>query len=273
MVFALMACAASDLSQPATVDRTRVLAVRASPAEPEPGDSVRLRALAYDPEGIQAILWFGCLIEQSSGFGCDDLELIGVTEEGVVPSFDTPADLLDELSEEEQDEGMNYLVQFQAVPNGVDLEALASGDVDPDELAQLGESGYKRVPVSFARTPNDNPDIETIVSEAGIELAKDDTLVLSPGQTYELEAFLSEASIQTYTFRNSDGVDEERVEEPYINLYATEGSFDQFWKLYPHLNFTYTAPAEPQASEGQLWVVVRDRRGGMGWYELNLRFE
>ena len=275
MLLALTACVANDLSQPVIVDRTRVLAVRATPAEPQPGDTVRLRALAVDPdEGIQAILWFGCLIEASSDLGCDDLQLIGVTQEGGgIPTFETPADLLDGLSEDEQLEGMNYLVQFQAVPNGVDLEALAAGEVDQDELATLGEAGYKRVPVSLATTPNDNPDVEHLLGEADIVLEKNDTLVLSPGQSYELEAVLAEDAIQTYSYRNSDGDDEERVEEPYISLYATEGDFDQFWKLHPHLGFTYTAPEEPASETGTLWVVVRDRRGGMGWLEIALRFE
>ncbi|HJN73599.1 MAG TPA: hypothetical protein QGF58_06650 [Myxococcota bacterium] len=270
----MLACVLNDLSQPSTVDRTRILAVRATPAEAQPGDTVRLRALAVDPDvGIQSLIWFGCLLEDSSDFGCDEPQLIGVVAPGGgIPTFDVPADLLDGLSEEERLEGMNYLVQIQAVPNGVDLEAIAAGEVEGAELATLGESGYKRVPVSLAPTPNDNPAIEHVLGEAGIVLEKNDTLVLSPGQTYELEAVLADDAVQAYTFRNSDGEDEERVEEPYISLYATVGTFDQFWKLHPHLNFEYTAPEDPASETGTLWIVVRDRRGGMGWLELNLSF-
>lgn len=275
MLALLLGCAASELSQPWTIDRTRVLAVKATPAEAAPGESVRLRALAVDPvDGIQAILWFGCLIDESSSFGCDDLELLGVTEPGgAMPTFETPTDLLEDLSEDEQLEGMNFLVQFLAVPNGVDLEAFAADESAGDDLSAVGESGYKRVPISLSPTPNDNPEISGLIGEGGLSIGNNDTLVLSPGQTYELEALLPDSAIQEYSYRNSDGVDEDRVEEPYINLYATEGDFDQPWKLYPNLNFEYTAPENPASESGTLWIVVRDRRGGMSWIEVNLRFE
>ena len=183
----LIGCNANDLTPASLVDRTRVLAIKANPAEPQPGDLVRLKALAVDPvEGIQAVIWFGCLIEESSDFGCDELEFLGQTVEGgTIPSFSTPEDLLDDLSDEDKQEGQNYLVQFQAVPNGVDLEAIANGEAEGQDLSELGEGGFKRVPVSLANTPNDNPKIDGVSVEGHADLLQDgDTVVLQAGQTY-----------------------------------------------------------------------------------------
>jgi hypothetical protein len=272
----MFGCNANDLSPASLVDRTRVLGVKATPAEPQPGDSVRLRALAVDPvDGIQAVIWFGCLVEDSSSFGCDELEFIGQTVEGgQIPSFSTPADLLDDLSAEEQEEGRNYLVQFQAVPNGVDFEAIAAGEETGQDLSELGEAGFKRVPVSLAALPNDNPRVTGIRVEGYEQALTDgDTVILQAGETYTFEPLLSEDSIQEYTYVNSEGVLEDRVEEPYFSFFATYGTFDQAIALHPTVDFEFTAPVDPEVAEGSLWVVVRDRRGGMDWQELKLRVE
>ena len=273
LLLPLLACNIQDLSQPSLVDRTRVLAVKVSPAEPTPGQAGRIRSLAVNPdEGIQLVAYFGCLVTESSSYGCDELEPLGTYEPGgSVPSFNTPEDALDGLSEDEQIEGLNYLVQFIAVPNGVDIEeAFESEDA---EAAELVESGFKRVPVSLNPDPNDNPKITKITVDGAFEVEDGDTLVLTHGQTYDLEVHLSDDSIQEYVYINSDGVAEDRIEEPYFSFHATQGDVTNPWSLYPFGTYEYTAPVDPDPSEGQLWIVCRDRRGGQDWIEVNLRFE
>ncbi|MCP4809888.1 MAG: hypothetical protein GY913_08080 [Proteobacteria bacterium] len=269
----LLGCNVGELSQPSEVDRTRVLGIKATPAEPAPGEAARIRSLAVDPvEGIQTVIYFGCLITESDSFGCEDLEVLGTYEPGgPVPSFTTPEDALDGMTDEEKEDGLNYLLQFLAVPNGVDLEtALESEDAD---AAEIGESGFKRVPVSLNSNPNDNPKITGLRFDDAFEVENGDTLVLTHGQTYDIEVLLSADSVQDYVYTNSDGETEDRTEEPYFSFHATQGDVVNPWSLYPFGTYEYTAPVDPDPSDGQLWIVTRDRRGGQDWIELNLRFE
>ena len=65
---------------------------------------------------------------------------------------------------------------------------------------------------------------------------------------------------------NTDGIAEDRIEEPYATWYSTEGgSIGELWTLYPHLETEWTAGSYGQT--GTWWAVIRDRRGGMAWIE------
>lgn len=295
----LLGCEINQLARPTLVDRARILGVASEPAEPAPGDQVTLSSLAVDPdEGIGAVTWFGCVLEESSGFGCSldaerleelfamDIEamtpeeqaawfeevqaagFIGV-EPDLPPTFTVPTDLLDGLSAEESIEGKNYLFTLSALPgegnlDGLDLEA--EGDTE-------AETGLKRMPVSLNPQPNQNPVIASLVLDGSFEIADQDTLRVQAGQRYDFTMTLSEDSVESYTFVNSEGVSEDRTEEPYVSFYATDGNFFQEVSLYPFLEARWTAPVDPAISEHQLWFVVRDRRGGMTWLTLNLIVE
>ncbi|MEC7948212.1 MAG: hypothetical protein VX265_11660, partial [Myxococcota bacterium] len=51
----------------------RILGVRATPAEPRPGDRVTFESLVYTPAETQlgGVLWFACLPEGADDFGCE----------------------------------------------------------------------------------------------------------------------------------------------------------------------------------------------------------
>ena len=83
---------------------------------------------------------------------------------------------------------------------------------------------------------------------------------------------LAEDGVETYTFIDDDGVSEERTEEPYLLWYTDQGGFDATATLYPDVDAAYIAPDAPQGDQGEVWVVVRDRRGGMSWAGLSLRY-
>jgi len=296
----LMGCVGNELSRAWLVDRTRILGVQAEPAEAAPGDRVEFRSLSVDPAagGISTVSWLGCLIEDSSdSYGCSpdferieellaidvdslppqqqlqwfqDLQAAGVLgfEPDLPPSLNVPEDLLDDLSEEKKLEGKNYILTITALPEGLELE-------DPEALTDeaVGEVALKRLPVSVAETPNHNPVITAVLLENEHELLDGDTLTLSHGQTYLFEPLLSEDSIEDYVYINSDGEREERTEEPYFSFYLTGGSFDQSIALHPFLDFEWTAPVDPPEDPVQMWMVVRDRRGGMAWSSLTIVVE
>lgn len=282
----LSACQAETLSQSYQIDRTRILGVKAEPAEPAPGDSVIFSSLVVHPEfEIESVTWLGCLALEADSFGCDlsaftdlseeELEdlsteqleeiLAGVEYFGAEPDFLPPytpsADLLEGLTEEQANEGVNLLLTLTAV-------AAVEGR-DFDESVDL-EVAYKRVPISLAVTPNRNPDIVGLNID-GQPVAGGGVITLSREQTYAIEPVLSDDSIQEYTYIDEDGAEELRVEEPYFTFYMTHGApeFGNF-SLYPYSAFSYIADPGDEAGEGvieaTLWAVVRDRRGGMDWW-------
>ncbi|MEL6345004.1 MAG: hypothetical protein AAFV53_17935 [Myxococcota bacterium] len=265
-------CTTSELSQPWQLDRLRVLGVQAEPAEPRPGDTVQFSSLVYIPadEPIDGILWFACLPESADDFGCvletdiaaldaedpenndfetlAELGIIGF-EPLVPPVWVTPEDALDGFDEQAAQEGVSALVNVAAFPEGA------------EEQTDL-EISFKRVPISLAPTPNENPELVDVTID-GASWNLDEVFVTNTGRAHTLEPILSEASIETYQFTTSEGVVEDRVEEPYFSFYVEAGSVDQAFSLYPFNSIEWTAPDDP--FEGLVVVTVRDRRGGMTW--------
>lgn len=281
---------ADELSQSWQIDRLRVLAVAAEPAEPRPGDVVSFTSLVVSPvEPVGMVTWFACLPDASNSYGCTgdtdalsalegvDIENLTPEEQaalykelvaagliGVEPFFSpvwtVPTDALDGLDEAERAEGLSALVSVTAIPAG---ESVDESDV---ELA------YKRVPVSEAVTPNHNPGVVGWTVD-GASVAAGERVTVARGDTAELTLVLADDARETYQFTDDDGAVDERVEEPYLTWYTQAGEFDQTATLDPDFTVEWTAPTEPATPDFSVWAVVRDRRGGMGWAELPLHVE
>lgn len=273
-------CLSIELTQSWQLDRLRVLAVQAEPAEPQPGDVVTFSSLLYVPPelSLEGVVWFACLPEDATDFGCtldvdvtdidtdnpEDIDVDALIEAGFIgfqpflqPTWVAPADALDGLDERQTQEGVSALINVSAVP--VDAES-------EDDL----ELSYKRVPISLSPTPNNNPVISEVQID-GTTLAADEVFLTSVGRTHTLDAILREDTLEDYRFTTSEGVEEERVEEPYFTWYVEAGDVDQAFSLYPFSDIEWTAPNE--AFEGIIAVVVRDRRGGMGWASFRVQVE
>lgn len=279
----LAGCNVDELSQSYQLDRLRILAVRATPAEPRPGDTITLEAYTYDPEDNElGILWFGCLPDAADEFGCAvdpavlesllDTDLEDLTKEEIaaltaklvaagviglepiVPAtWTVPADALAGLDENAALEGVSAMVTLQALP--------LVEDVDPDEA----ELAYKRVPISLAKTPNQNPPILGLAFEGTI-LQDGGRVEVGHSAEYSIEPAVPDEAIEQYTYVDENGVAETRTEEPYFTYYAEGGAFDQPYSLWPSSIAYWTAPEEP--GEYEIRCVMRDRRGGMGWARL-----
>lgn len=278
LILLAIACTTDELSQSYEIDRVRVLGAAAEPAEPKPGDVVTFSSLVVSPnEPLFGTAWLACAGDQASDFGCEfdeslfsdpenvDPEALAAAgfigfEPYIPPTWTVPTDYLDALTDEEKLEGTAAFINIIAIPgDGSEL----------DEDADV-EIAYKRVPVSLATTPNHNPVLSGLRVD-GIDVAEDGIVELDAGQTYEIEAVLQDDSVETYTYVSSDGESEERTEEPYFSWYLQKGSFDQTNTLYPFTSVNYTTPADGSADDLGLWVVVRDRRGGMSWSQMTVR--
>ena len=68
----IQGCSLESLSQSWELDRLRVLGVRATPAEPQPGETTVFESLVYIPDGteLETTIWFACLPEDGNEFGC-----------------------------------------------------------------------------------------------------------------------------------------------------------------------------------------------------------
>ncbi|MEQ1505797.1 MAG: hypothetical protein ABMB14_26415 [Myxococcota bacterium] len=276
-----------DLTPDWMVDRTRILGVRADPPEAVPGQVVTFQSLIGMPVGGEVelgVVWLACLVDPDAAwaFGCDlgAVDLTAPTppgttttgafatgvigfEPGIPPVYPVPDDALDDLTDDEALEGRYALIQVLALPQDVLAElssgALAFEDVD----FAVVESAYKRLIVSAAETPNHNPEIGAFTVE-GAPIAAGAAVHVDPGQPYELGLVLPDGTREVYAYQNSDGTEEERVEEPYASWFSTGGELAETVTLWPYLQATWTAPEGVET--GRWYAVLRDRRGGMSWF-------
>jgi len=134
------------------------------------------------------------------------------------------------------------------------------------------EVGFKRLVVSRATTPNQNPVVlEMIVEDVAVPL--ESSIEVEGGLEYTFGVRLVPETVEEYVFVNEDGVSEDRVEEPYVTIYATGGEVSESLGLSGEyaepgeMDGSWIAPNLPGES-GTLYVVVRDRRGGQTWATL-----
>jgi len=275
-------CSVQEMAQAWQLDRLRVLATQATPAEAMPGDTVGFQSLIYQPEGetLEGVVWFGCLNDSATSFGCTiDPELLDglseppteqseqlawfaeLQEAGLLgfepalpPSWEIPEDALDSLNEADKVEGLSAFLNLTVLPSEVETD---------DDI----EVAFKRYPISLNPEPNENPLLSRYVVD-GVEYASDEKPSVKVGDTIDLDIVFEDGSVQDYPYTNPDtGITETRTETPYLSWYTEAGSFSNTVSLLPYTSVEWTTPDVPTQSE--IIVTVRDRRGGMDW----LRFE
>ena len=180
---------------------------------------------------------------------------------------------MDELSETERLEGLSAVITITLSDS---TKEPGADNTDEDSLDQdEAEIGFKGMPVSEALTPNHNPDIVDF-TVAGEQLNGASGFTARRGYTYVIEPVMPDAHTETYVYLNSAGVEEFRTEEPFFTWYTEPGAeahskqarYDQPLSLAQALAVEWTAPKV--ATTVHLHVVVRDRRGGMGWRSLKV---
>ena len=303
-----LGCRVDELSQRWQLDRTRILAARSivdeapdailgTRAEGRPGETLRFESLTYSPQEtpIAGMLWFACLDDGNPNDGCSvDAGDTGTAEGGadglgtgggvigfepiVAPRLPIPEDILDDIDDASRSEGISALVNIVAIPEDV-MDDLKESDATSEAMKDVDfaslEVAFKRVPMSESLTPNHNPDIVDFVV-AGQPLNGEQGFTARVGKTYVIEPLLAEGHIETYVYQTNSGVLEYRSEEPYFSWYTELGAdstedgarFDQPFSLHPYSKAEWTAPTVP--GRILIHVVVRDRRGGMGWRSLTV---
>ncbi len=204
------------------------------------------------------------------------------------------------LSEAEAEEGANAQLTILVCESGVCFEQVQEGadsgegggtSLSPDTLAYVLPPDQSAVAIKRARVSgadpserNVNPGLEGILVD-GV-LHRDGDSVEVPFETaVELIPVLSSGSIEHYAYQASNGTVETRCEAVYHSWYATDGSFEEAYTepdpemgcLYGGGTFVesgnlWTAPASDDVHDQEpvLFLVVRDRRGGMDWLSLDI---
>ncbi|MFK7926541.1 MAG: hypothetical protein AB8H79_00015 [Myxococcota bacterium] len=271
------ACTGADLPQESNLDRLRILAVRATPAEPSPGDEVTFEALTFAPDAhAVGLLWTLCQnpadcpsteFRESAAArvqaGEADLAagLFGV-QPGPTPSYQVPIGVLDPVPEPQRREGIEVSIGIL----GVDL----------DEPSSTEEWGRKAVPISESAAPNRNPDLDGITVD-GVEHVVGDPIRVSAGEGIDLDTLPADTAAQTYTYINTSGETETREEALQMSWYSDIGTINiddgpgGGLGNDGEVQGDWIAP--DGAAEGVLIAVVRDGRGGTGWLSFDVVVE
>lgn len=292
-----VACDLADQPQEWDLDRTRILGTTVTPAEPRPGDTVGIESLVYVPEGEGWAVWRSL---ELGGWGWDtaapaelDPELVGElasldwsslddderaawraeaaaggimgVEPGLPPELTIPATLLDNLPEEDSYEGLALTLEVEVWPTvGEDVEKAS-----------------KALPVSLAITPNHSPELLGITVD-GVELAAGEPLVLKLDDEPVLGPLIDEGAAEKYRYLNSDGAWEWRTEDLSYSWYTSVGSFTAqtgfgrgggWAAAAAELEEGETVLFATEQGEGVLALVVRDGRGGTGWFQVSLEID
>lgn len=294
LVLALAGVACSDepevVLEPASfIEKLRVLAIKAEPPEAAPGQNVVLTALVADPlAAIRDVghLWVLCdpSTDNELGNACASQDLLrdfnpDELPDGVrvfPPLFDfafyrSPPDVLDGLEEDsvQRQKGLTATVLLVVWEGGTqeDLQ-------DPTIIRQLA---LKRVRIADPKEePNRNPEIAALTLD-GETWDSTPVLEVKAGSTINLTATSTAESVQTFERILPDGTVQEQSEQNVFSWYTRGGTFTQGLEYSSRtesgdpIGLTLPALGTLPNDVLDVWVVLRDARGGTDWAHRKLQ--
>lgn len=261
----IFSCSQDDLPDFNKVDSPRVLALMADKPEANPGDLITITPVISDlaattgvQDSLQVCIDLGIAYGASSS--CEKnptkvvihslrtLTLPGVGENwtgaGNTASFTLPLDavIFNQRSNQDKYNGVNYIVEYTLhSPSGVNTTAI------------------KRIAVteSTKTSKNLNPTFSDI-------LADNVSMVNLPvGGIVNLTNNLTNASAETYSIMDAQGVLKNYTEELTVTWFITDGETKYYRSLVGGGN-EYTGPsAAPVGRSAYILAVARDDRGGV----------
>jgi hypothetical protein len=269
LLLALAAGCGPSFTPRSVVADLRVLAIRASPLEVGPDDSVTLDAVRLAPPGGTIVdeRWTFCpfSIGSTVAYAC----AVPACETALAPAGAASGDV-----------SARVTLSPGALARQCVAQLSGSGALPPDVPGQLPEvvativryvvrgsdgssrEAVQRLPLYPGGAPADRnlPPTISSVSIGGVEVdpsaGPDPTL--ASGATLEVRVVLTPESAQTY-------VDAGRTltEQLVVSFYTTAGRFDYDWANGPDASVKLKGEElSSGTTEGRLWVVARDLRGG-----------
>lgn len=180
---------------------------------------------------------------------------------------------------------------FGGIEVMIDLSVFPEGSAESE--AQFAAKRILFAPqIPADRVANSNPSLDElrVTREAGNDQAAElgrcgdvTPVEVSPGEEVEIEPIESEGSREDYVVPTFDGGSRRFTENHTYSYYSTSGEWDSevtggpkdLAGNDPPIETTWTAPDDSaEVGEGldvRVWVVQRDERGGLSWYETCVR--
>ncbi|MDF1565771.1 MAG: hypothetical protein P1V51_22240 [Deltaproteobacteria bacterium] len=250
---------ADELSSPTLLDRPRILALSASPLEPVVGETVTVTPAVYLPAGSTDATTEAAFcpfsLGSASAFACIDPVCerpVTVGADGAV-TFDPAAEAFACAGALGLDVQATGAVPGAGLPSTLETHLryrLLTPGAEPREAVL-------RLPLHLeapARPLNRAPVIAAVTLD-GTPVARGDSLAVGAGPL-TLGVRIDPESLDTIPVAGE--ADATRLEEPIVAFHATGGSFEYAFAFGDEVAITY----EPDTTESELWLVVRDGRGG-----------
>jgi hypothetical protein len=282
----LVSACSNDFAPYSRLDRLRVLAIRANPPTPVPGDLCRMEALAFAPAAAPiAYRWSFCpvLARANEDYACPLTQAETVEVFGASPPFDLGTARTAEFTNPFALDRLGALcaagvhtAQFDEAVNcgqGYPVSLVLDVSTDGDSL-RAAFTVY--LPTSADAAINANPTVLDLALDGQI-LAEEPTPVPLPaGRVADLAVALSDDSAEMRPIPPSESGSGLRRERLRLSWFADLGSLDQDRTVYLDGETTlqqatsnrWTPPPQEALTAqalGTFAVVVRDDRGGVGW--------
>ncbi|MBN1946977.1 MAG: hypothetical protein JW797_14985 [Bradymonadales bacterium] len=276
-----------DFDPPSLVNNLRVLAISTEPAELAPGESVVMEALVVEPEGAPiSYLWEWCPFDRGPNerYAC-------VTEElGLPPEVRALFDLGDQPEAQLDYPGDPTLFRQMcesirssgfSLPTFIELPDCERGMAVTVRLTvstpELERIAVRNLFVWFVEPDpeqrNSNPVIEELRVD-GNRYRPGSAVLAAPGQVLGVDVVVGESSLEPFVVQLEGDQTQSRREDLIYSYFSTEGEWDRFRSFADLESFslrdagtnTLAIPADSSSSTGiDLYVVVRDERGGVAW--------
>jgi hypothetical protein len=229
----------------------RILAIKAEPPEPGPGDKITLSSLIADPKGKGFTpYWFICDPGRYYPKGCAWMEedgfLLGRTKivSGRLPK--SPTEYL--------------LKQRGGRPFFLYITLVALGK-------EKAEAAIKRVVVSLNKVRNHNPKIKKLLVD-GEEFPAQGKKKIPPKKRVRLTPVMMSATREPYFEKTIEQKYLPRVERFFYSWFATGGKISSSMTQDPSPSVLWQTPEfEFPEKQIKIYLIVRDGRGGVDFRE------
>jgi len=284
----------TDFDPGSRVTTFRVLAMQADAPFAKPGETVKLSALSFDPQGRAVTwAWLTCVNPSASTVeGCFEKIATDAAANGESPiaaqgmgmdsfSVTIPDDARSSLPAAARSSALVGVLSV-ACPGDLTFDAAAQTVpfhcIDASTGHELGIDEYviglKRISVRDSDR-NQNPSLESITFDGEVwpenevktvtacDTDGNDYGKCGGGSKHQLAGRVSADSVESGTAE--DGV--AFTEQVIIEYYATAGIFEHEVKISADPETGWAARKADSGNDVTLWFVVHDDRGGQSWTE------
>jgi hypothetical protein len=295
----LLGCA-PDFDPASRVNTFRVLAQQTDVPFAQPGETVNVSSLSYDPAGRSVTwAWAACVNPDASTVeGCMSKLAADAASSGSSPilaqgpeltsfSYTVPENTLASLPEAARASAMVGIVSI-ACPGDLSFEQasntlpFACKEAGTGRVFALEEYvvGLKRIQVRSADR-NQNPRIQQLLFD-GQDWPEGEVkqVIACDTDNNEYEPCAENSKHQIALRPTPDSVESGQTEfgidfteQVIIQYYATEGTFENEVKIIDEPETGWVARKAASGKDLTLWMVVRDDRGGAAWAERHVHVQ